>query len=34
VKNEQIRRLLEAKCRDALAQYAAQAELKEDPPRP
>jgi len=30
VKNEQIRRILEAKCRDALAQYAAQAELRED----
>jgi hypothetical protein len=26
VKNEQIRRLLESKCRDALAKYAAQAE--------
>ncbi len=29
VKNEQIRRLLESKCRDALAKYAAQAELPE-----
>jgi hypothetical protein len=29
VRNEQIRRILEAKCRDALAKYAAQAELQE-----
>ena len=28
VKNEQIRRILESKCRDALAKYAAQAELQ------
>ncbi len=34
VKNEQIRRLLESKCRDALAKYAAQAELREDQPKP
>ena len=27
VKNEQIRRILESKCRDALAKYAAQAEI-------
>ncbi|MCL4206479.1 MAG: CehA/McbA family metallohydrolase [Pirellulaceae bacterium] len=32
VKNEQIRRLLEAKCRDALAKYAAQADSGEDFP--
>jgi TolB protein len=29
VRNEQIRRVLDAKCRDALAKYAAQAELQE-----
>jgi hypothetical protein len=27
VKNEQIRRILESKCRDALAKYAAQTEI-------
>jgi hypothetical protein len=30
VRNETIRRILEAKCRDALARYSAQADLRED----
>ncbi|MHB8902565.1 MAG: hypothetical protein ACYC6Y_27705 [Thermoguttaceae bacterium] len=34
VRNEHIRRILESKCRDALAMYAAQAEFEEDKPKP
>jgi len=34
VRNEQIRGVLESKCRDALSKYAAQAEFQEGQPRP
>lgn len=34
VKNEQVRGVLESKCRDALTKYAAQAAIGEDQPKP